>query len=61
MNRYYVVIKKSNKTGSLFPCLMVDTGVRSIVLSFDRAVIAEVLDVSPRFLSEQSEGTVIEA
>lgn len=60
MNRYYVEFKKSQKTGSVYPRLMVDTGVRQIVLTFDRSVISEILDVSPRFLSEQPDDTIIE-
>lgn len=52
MEKNKIKFKKAlgEKSGKAYTCICVDVGYREVVLTFDSAVIAELLDCSPREL-----------
>lgn len=53
MEKNKIIFKKavSEKSGKAYNCIVVDMGYREVTLTFDSAVIAELLDCSPRALA----------
>lgn len=53
MEKNKIIFKKaiSEKSGKAYNCIAVDMGYREVTLTFDSAVIAELLDCSPRALA----------
>ena len=53
MEKNKIIFKKaiSEKSGKAYSCICVDMGYREVALTFDSAVIAELLDCSPRELA----------
>ncbi len=53
MEKNKIIFKKaiSEKSGKAYNCIVVDMGYREVTLTFDSAVIAELLDCSPRVLA----------
>lgn len=53
MEKNKIIFKKaiSEKSGKAYNCIVVDMGYRELTLTFDSAVIAELLDCSPRALA----------
>ncbi len=52
MEKNKIKFKKAlgEKSGKAYTCICVDVGYREVVLTFDSAIIAELLDCSPREL-----------
>lgn len=59
MNLYVECRKSKKDNGGFYHCLCADVGYRVIVLSYDKGVCAELLNVSPRKLAEMKEGEKI--
>lgn len=53
MEKNKIIFKKaiSEKSGKAYNCICVDMGYREVTLTFDSAIIAELLDCSPRALA----------
>lgn len=53
MEKNKIIFKKaiSEKSGKAYNCIAVDMGYREVTLTFDSAIIAELLDCSPRALA----------
>lgn len=53
MEKNKIIFKKaiSEKSGKAYNCIVVDMGYREVTLTFDSAIIAELLDCSPRALA----------
>ncbi len=53
MEKNKIMFKKviSEKSGKAYNCICVDMGYREVTLTFDSAIIAELLDCSPRVLA----------
>ena len=45
--KLFVTRKKAKNSEGTYVCLVLDLGYRSVILSYDRALCAEVLDVPP--------------
>ena len=58
MEKNKIIFKKaiSEKSGRAYNCIAVDMGYREVTLTFDSAVIAELLDCSPRVLATVNVG-----
>ncbi|MCM1296855.1 MAG: hypothetical protein NC311_15055 [Muribaculaceae bacterium] len=58
MEKNKIIFKKaiSEKSGKAYSCICVDMGYREVTLTFDSAVIAELLDCSPRELATMKVG-----
>ena len=58
MEKNKIIFKKaiSEKSGKAYSCICVDMGYREVALTFDSAVIAELLDCSPRELATMKVG-----
>ena len=61
MEKNKIIYKKAvgEKSGKPYNCIAVDLGYREVVLTFDSAVIAELLDCSPRELANKPVGTEV--
>ena len=59
MEKNKIIFKKalSEKSGKAYNCVCVDMGYREVALTFDSAVIAELLDCTPRELATVEVGT----
>lgn len=53
MEKNKIIFKKaiSEKSGKAYNCIAVNMGYREVPLTFDSAIIAELLDCSPRALA----------
>lgn len=58
MEKNKIIFKKaiSEKSGKAYNCICVDMGYREVALTFDSAIIAELLDCSPRALANAKTG-----
>ena len=58
MEKNKIKFKKalSEKSGKPYNCVCVDLGYREVALTFDSAIIAELLDCSPRELAARPLG-----
>lgn len=58
MEKNKIIFKKaiSEKSGKAYNCIVVDMGYREVTLTFDSAIIAELLDCSPRALASTKIG-----
>lgn len=60
MNYNLVVeYKQSDKTGKYYYCLSLDLGYRTVALSFEPAVIAEILGVSVREIYDIKDSRIV--
>ncbi len=61
MEKNKIIYKKAvgEKSGKPYSCIAVDLGYREAVLTFDSAVIAELLDCSPRELANKPVGVEV--
>ena len=61
MEKNKIIYKKaiSEKSGKAYNCIVVDMGYREVTLTFDSAVIAELLDCSPRELANKPVGVEV--
>lgn len=58
MEKNKIIFKKaiSEKSDKAYNCIAVDMGYREVTLTFDSAIIAELLDCSPRALATVNVG-----
>lgn len=57
--RLYVT-RKEGKNGGSYPCVVLDLGYRSVIVSFDRCLCAELLNIPPAQLDNIKIGEVAE-
>ena len=58
--KFYVEKKQSKNNGKPYVVLMADTGYSQKAINFEQSTICELLDCSPRVLSELKVGESIE-